>query len=165
MLSQLFTLLSRLKSPKPSQTESLKLSESSVSSPAQSQELLSNLNWSKYPNFKESEFACKHCGKSEMNPIFMGKLQHLRNVYGKPMVITSGYRCQDHPIEVAKDKPGAHSTGQACDVSCDSQDAYKLLKVAFELGFTGIGVNQKGNGRFIHLDTLTQSPRPNVWTY
>ena len=50
------------------------------------------MDWTKYPNFTEEEFKCKHCGKAEMNAAFMGKLQHLRNAYGKPMTITSGYR-------------------------------------------------------------------------
>lgn len=42
MLSQLFSTLSRLKSPKPSQTDSLKSSASSASSPAQSPVLSNN---------------------------------------------------------------------------------------------------------------------------
>ena len=71
----------------------------------------------------------------------------------------------DARIEAAKATPGAHASGQAADVACNGQEAYKLLKLALELGFTGIGVNQKGGGRFIHLDTLTQPPRPNVWSY
>jgi len=37
--------------------------------------------------------------------------------------------------------------------------------LALELGFTGIGVQQKGTGRFPHLDTLEEPPRPNVWSY
>jgi uncharacterized protein YcbK (DUF882 family) len=123
------------------------------------------MDWTKYPNFTEEEFKCKHCGKAEMNAAFMGKLQHLRNAYGKPMVITSGYRCPEHPIEAKKSTPGAHASGQACDVGVQGTDAYNLLKLAFALEFTGIGVQQKGGGRFIHLDTLRNPPRPNVWSY
>lgn len=123
------------------------------------------MDWTKYPNFTEEEFKCKHCGKAEMNAAFMGKLQQLRNAYGKPMAITSGYRCPDHPIEAKKQTPGAHASGQACDVGVQGTDAYHLLKLAFALDFTGIGVQQKGSGRFIHLDTLRNPPRPNVWSY
>jgi hypothetical protein len=47
----------------------------------------------------------------------------------------------------------------------DGQQAYELMKHAFALGFKGIGVNQKTSGRFIHLDTLEEAPRPNVWSY
>jgi hypothetical protein len=31
--------------------------------------------------------------------------------------------------------------------------------------FTGIGIQQKGGARFIHLDDLTGVGRPTVWSY
>ena len=123
------------------------------------------MDWSKYPNFSEKEFACSHCGVNQMQPEFMAKLQALRTAYGKPMKITSGYRCAQHPIEARKIKAGAHASGCACDVGVDGQEAHRLLKLALVAGFTGIGVNQKTSGRFIHLDTLEEAPRPNVWSY
>jgi hypothetical protein len=36
--------------------------------------------------------------------------------------------------------------------------------IAMEAGFTGIGVQQKGTGRFLHLDTLEGDLRPTVWS-
>jgi zinc D-Ala-D-Ala carboxypeptidase len=123
------------------------------------------MDWGLYPNFSAKEFDCSHCGKNEMRPEFMGKLQAFRMQYGKPMRITSGYRCPEHPLEAKKSKPGAHASGLACDVGVDGQEAYDILKLAFQLGFKGIGVNQKGTGRFIHLDMLEEAPRPNVWSY
>ena len=124
------------------------------------------MDWSLYVNFSAKEFDCQHCGKNEMQPEFMGKLQALRMRYGKPMKITSGYRCPEHPIEAKKEKPGAHASGLACDVGVNGQQAYELMKDAFALGFTGIGVSQKGSGpRFIHLDMLEETPRPNIWSY
>ena len=124
------------------------------------------MDWSLYVNFSAKEFECQHCGKNEMKSEFMGKLQALRMRYGKPMKITSGYRCPEHPIEAKKEKPGAHASGLACDVGIDGQQAYELMKDAFALGFTGIGVSQKGSGpRFIHLDMLEEAPRPNIWSY
>jgi len=124
-----------------------------------------DIDWGKYPNFAASEFKCRHCGKVDMKPEFMSLLQQLRTTYNKPMIISSGYRCPDHPIEARKSKPGAHASGQAADVAVQGTDAYEVLKIAFALGFSGIGVQQKGGGRFIHLDTLRSPPRPNVWSY
>ena len=119
-----------------------------------------------YPNFSADEFNCSHCGKNEMQADFMSRLQALRMRYGKSMKITSGYRCPEHPIEAKKAKPGAHASGLACDVGVDGKQAYELMKHAFALGFTGIGVSQKGSGpRFIHLDMLEEAPRPNIWSY
>ena len=123
------------------------------------------MDWNKYPNFSAKEFDSSHCGKNEMRADFMERLQALRNAYGRPMRITSGYRCQEHPIEAKKAKPGSHASGCACDVGIDGPDAHQLLSIALQLGFTGIGVQQKGSGRFIHLDTLTSGLRPTVWSY
>jgi len=95
----------------------------------------------------------------------MLRLQTLRSVYGKPMRVTSGYRCPEHPVEMKKTQPGAHTSGCAVDISVDRADAHQLLKLAFAAGFTGIGVQQKGSGRFIHLDTLDSPFRPAVWSY
>lgn len=95
----------------------------------------------------------------------MQQLQMLRFAYGKPMRITSGYRCPDHPIEKAKNKPGAHASGLACDVGVQGAEARELLGLAIKSGFTGIGVQQKGGGRFLHLDLLEGDNRPTVWSY
>jgi uncharacterized protein YcbK (DUF882 family) len=126
------------------------------------------MDWSKYPNFKEAEFCCKHTGKVAMNHGFMARLQRLRTAYGRPMVVTSGYRDPSHPAEVAKRTTGAHTTGRAVDIAVSGADALLLIGMAWYHGFTGIGIKQHGTGRFIHLDDLSgnaQQPRPTVWTY
>jgi len=120
------------------------------------------MDWSAYPNFDEREFRCRHCGRQEMKPEFMAKLQALRTAYGKPMNISSGYRCADHPIEKAKPSPGMHATGRAADIAVQGAEAVRVLQLALEHGFTGIGVQQKGTGRFIHVDLREQ---PTIWSY
>jgi zinc D-Ala-D-Ala carboxypeptidase len=126
-------------------------------------------DWTKYPNFSKAEFDCKHTGNNEMQHSFMELVQLLRTAYGKSMRVSSGYRDPKHPIEARKaGVSGAHTTGLACDFAVERGDAYTVLKLALELGFTGIGIQQKGSGRFIHLDTIPNSavqPRPTVWSY
>lgn len=124
------------------------------------------IDWNDYPNFSANEFNCTHCGNNEMKKATLDKLQELRTRYGKSMRVTSGYRCSQHPIEAAKTHPGAHASGYAVDIACDGRGAYEIAKLAFELGFTGIGISQKSGGsRFIHLDVIKESPRPNMWSY
>lgn len=97
---------------------------------------------------------------------FMDDLQELRQLFGRPMPVTSGYRCSEYNTKVSSTGPnGPHTTGRAVDIGLGGSAAYDLLKLALGRGFTGIGVNQKGTGRFIHLDKLTDGPRPNVWSY
>ena len=124
------------------------------------------IDWGKYPNFSAKEFACQCCGSEGINEELVAKAQVLRDIYKKPLTVTSGYRCPLQPIERKKSAPGAHSLGLAVDFGVDRGDAYEVLKIAFSLGFTGIGVQQKGDGRFIHLDIADkQLPRPTVWSY
>jgi len=124
---------------------------------------MTDLDWKRWPNFRREEFTCRcGCDKNEMAPEFMDKLQALRSVYGKPMHITSGYRCPQHPVEREKMKPGMHTTGFACDVGISGAEAVTLLRLALEARFRGIGVQQKGDGRFLHLD-LRESPM--IWSY
>lgn len=125
------------------------------------------MDWSRWPNFSPEEFRCKHTGKLHMHAGFMDRLQKLRTAYGKPMRITSGYRDKEHPIEAAKARPGAHATGRAADIAVQGEDAVLLVALAIQCGFTGIGVQQKGSARFIHLDDLPPGdwPRPTIWSY
>jgi uncharacterized protein YcbK (DUF882 family) len=92
----------------------------------------------------------------------------MRTAYGRPMIITSGYRHTSHPAERVKGRPGAHTFGCAADIAVSGADAYDLIRLAIGYGFTGIGVQQKGAGRFIHLDDLSSEgtrPRPAIWSY
>jgi zinc D-Ala-D-Ala carboxypeptidase len=124
------------------------------------------INWGKYPNFSAKELACQHCGSEGVKEELVAKLQDMRTKYGKPMRITSGYRCPLHPLEARKTAPGAHALGIAADIGVEGPDAHRILQLAFELGFTGIGVQQKGTGRFIHLDIRKgELPSPTVWSY
>ena len=120
-------------------------------------------DWDRYKHFSRSEFSCKcGCGQCEMQTDFLNRLQALRMMWGKPMIITSGYRCPNHPVERAKASPGTHAQGIAADVGISGADAISLLRLALESNFTGIGIQQKGHGRFLHLDTRQH---PALWSY
>ena len=123
-----------------------------------------------YKYFTEDELRCSHCGINNMNNLFMQRIVMLRELLGFPFVVTSAYRCKDHPIEARKDSPGAHETGQALDIHVYGNNAHRLLDAALRAGFSGVGISQKGEHlkRFIHLDNLSTSddrPRPTVWSY
>lgn len=130
--------------------------------------------------FRYSEFVCKGSGLNEMNPEFIDKLDRLRDIFGYPLIVTSGYRSPEHNMAVSRTGPnGPHTTGRAVDFAVDRVRAFQLLQAVFTMNqdavdqmkplvFTGVGVHQRGGGRFIHLDDLEQpehAPRPTVWTY
>lgn len=114
---------------------------------------------SKY--FTEDEMRCKcGCGQCKMNEHFMDLLDSLRAAIGKPLVVTSGYRCPEHDKAIGGS--GNHTTGFAVDLSVtDSNLRYLVVKTALELGFTRIGVARA----FIHLDRVFDKPQKVFWIY
>ncbi|MEO5333845.1 MAG: D-Ala-D-Ala carboxypeptidase family metallohydrolase [Magnetococcus sp. YQC-5] len=106
-----------------------------------------------------------------MVPAFMEKLETLRLAFGKPMPVSSGYRCPMHNAQASHTGlSGPHITGKAVDIQVSGADAYHLLALALSHGFTGIGLSQRGehSSRFLHLDMIEPGPgrpRPAAWTY
>ena len=127
------------------------------------------IDWNQVEHFKAGEFACRHCDANLIQPGLVFKLDELREAFGKPMTVTSGYRCPEHNQAVSTTGPtGPHTTGLACDIGVSGRDAVVVLRLALQAGFTGIGVQQKGGGRFIHLDLIPDSfsaKRPWIWSY
>jgi zinc D-Ala-D-Ala carboxypeptidase len=132
---------------------------------------MSDINWDDYPNFSRSEFECQcGCGRADMDPEFMHTVQGLRIAVGHSLRVTSGYRCPKHNNNVSSTGlDGPHTTGKAVDFGINRTQAYWLMVHALGAGITGLGFNQKGGKRFLHLDTLTEDeghfPRPTIWSY
>lgn len=129
---------------------------------------------SKWPwkYFPPEEVACKGTGRVAVHRATMDRLMYLRSQAGaKPIVLNSAYRDPAHNAAVSSTgTDGPHTFGQAFDIQCSHERAYQLVGLAIRLGFTGIGLSQKGawGGRFLHLDDLPNGPgqpRPTVWTY
>jgi len=103
-----------------------------------------------------------------MDDDFMQRLIGIRAEYDKPMRITSSYRVREDEIAKGRSGNSAHCTGRAVDVAVTGGDALELIRIALKHGITGVGVSQKGAGRFIHLDDLPGKegqPRPWIWSY
>lgn len=99
----------------------------------------------------------------------MQTLQQIRNTFGKPMIISSGYRHWTHPVEIGKQNPGEHTYGLAADIKVYGEWAMDLIVIAYGYGIGRIGVQQKGDigSRFVHLgmgDKQMNFPKT-IWTY
>ena len=85
-------------------------------------------------NFSVHEMACK-CGCGNHNQ----------------MVSTTGIN-------------GPHTQARAADILVSGERAMRLFEKARQIGFSGIGLSQKGDRahRFVHIDTLG---RKALWSY
>ena len=120
--------------------------------------------------FSVDELKCKGTDECEMDEGFMKKLEALRHEFNEPMIVSSGYRHESYNQVIRGAKNSPHLYGKAVDVVISGKSAYRLMKLAIEHGFTGIGVSQRGphEKRFLHIDTMENSdthPRPWIWSY
>ena len=120
-------------------------------------------------NFSVAEFASKD-GRdvdARMSPHFMEKLQDLREQFRHPININSGIRSKEHNKACGGSKNSRHLTRPCIAADIDTSKwrgnkLHKFLRLAFELGFTGIGID----GSFVHLDTRkSQNNAAVAWTY
>lgn len=120
-----------------------------------------------YRYFSKAELSCRcGCGQAKMDPDFMMWLEKLRETCGFPFPVSSAYRCPAHNSKVSSTgENGPHTTGKAIDIVVQGARAHILIRQAMNMGVSGLGVHQRGTGRFIHLDLITEGPRPNVWSY
>ena len=86
-------------------------------------------------NFRIQEFVCRcGCGmppeaRQNIEALVANVLDPLREAYGKPIYVNSGYRCEKHNAAVGGVPKSQHMLGQAADISVKSEK----LKVKSEL--------------------------------
>jgi len=119
-----------------------------------------------------TEWADTRTGQLLAESDFLDLLERLRAAFGRPIPIVSGYRTPAHNVEVSATASsfGPHTLGLAADIAVHGPAAFELLQHALALGFTGIGVAQKGPvaSRYLHLDMAPNrpdAPRPLIWSY
>jgi len=118
--------------------------------------------------FKPKELACRHTGDQGFDPDFLKTLNAIREECGFSFALSSAYRSPEHPIEARKEVKGAHTHGKAVDILASGENALEIIRVAQKHGIQRIGIQQKGSGRFIHLDGCTEEdgfPCPAIWSY
>jgi len=91
-------------------------------------------------NFTSSEFVCKCCGEVIIDQRLIDKLELLRAELGRPIIITSGYRCPKHNREVGGVVNSQHILGKAVDIKVRGVSPKKVGEVARKIGFSFIKV-------------------------
>lgn len=114
--------------------------------------------WNDIRYFKPNEFADKSNGALVISENLVRMLDQVREIYGKPITITSGYRTPEHNAEVGGVPDSAHVKGLAADIY--GSNMLDLLAAVKMVGFKRVGVASN----FIHVDIDTSKPQV-AWTY
>jgi uncharacterized protein YcbK (DUF882 family) len=106
--------------------------------------------------------ACPCCGKEGMNQGFLGQMDHIRDMFGAPLHVSSGYRCLDYNETVNGVYDSAHTKGLALDIEMtNSADRFKFVNLLLACGIERIGIYED----FIHVDVDTSKPEKVMWVY
>ena len=82
--------------------------------------------------FARGEMRCPCCGRGAVALALVLALEDLRSLYGRPVRITSGWRCQTHNREVGGHPQSRHLIGCAVDVAPLDRDRerWEALRLA-----------------------------------
>jgi uncharacterized protein YcbK (DUF882 family) len=72
------------------------------------------------PHFTEDEFRCNHCGQlaeGGVPPELVAVLEDVRQQFGSPVTINSGYRCPTHNAAEGGVEDSQHVDGTAADIT------------------------------------------------
>jgi len=102
------------------------------------------------PHFRVDELACPcdHCERVVIHWALVELLQRMRWRIGRPLIVTSGFRCASHNTEIGGVSSSLHISGLAADLQCEGLTPEMLFDVARECGAGGIGLYP----RHLHVD-------------
>lgn len=108
---------------------------------------MNNFQISKHFNLRE--FQSPDTGEVKINSKLIEKLELLRQRFGRPIIINSGYRTKEHNEQVGGSKNSLHVQGKAVDIrKVEGLTIDEMAELAEEIGFDGIGKYNWG----IHVD-------------
>lgn len=124
------------------------------------------------PHFTDTELACRcGCGMIPAQPL-LDALEAARLIYGRPIHITSGARCETYNRDVGGSLKSAHITGLAVDLAPptgpDLMDLISvfhgvlaLIRATRNPDCGGFGMGERNGQRLIHFDVAAKR----AWMY
>ena len=103
----------------------------------------------KWKYFTRKELSSKDDGSFLINEDALNKLERMRNIIGKPLIINSAYRSLAHNKAVKGSANSMHVQGRAFDVSIKGHNPVALYQAALDAGFAGFGFART----YLHVDT------------
>ena len=90
-------------------------------------------------------------------------LEPARKIYGRPIIVTSGYRCPKLNALVGGVKTSRHLTGQAADLRVESKELGRKLFDALKTlpGIDELLYEHKGSATWIHV-AWSENPRHKI---
>lgn len=117
--------------------------------------------------FKPEEFWAKvvepgYDGKADPSPELVRKLDILRGLVNRPIIITSGRRGPKANADAGGVPNSEHMVGEGADLlAIESRERFMLADAAYKAGFRRIGIGRN----FVHVGVSTTLAQDVLWTY
>ncbi len=113
--------------------------------------------------FQNAEFACRcGCGLSKVDPKLVELLDAARIIFGRPIIIKSGTRCEGHNAAIGGAEKSAHLVGpdgfsHAVDIKVlNDYTRWHLFQIFERLGILRFEVSNL----HLHIDNADYLPHP-----
>ncbi len=117
-----------------------------------------------YDYITRREYECHHC--NELPPdfnaeallvayeLFFNSFKLIREEWGKPIHINSGYRCPEHNLIIGGKPLSVHQFGLALDLDCKDVDEVYRMDSLIESMYPNLRRGRyTRNATFIHIDS------------
>lgn len=118
-----------------------------------------NLNQKVGRYFTAWEFACPHCNECFIDDELVNILDTIREEIKSPVIITSGYRCKKHNIEIGGAPQSKHMLGIAADIISPKLTLKELFRITENILGNRGGLGYYPARGFIHIDTRKEAVR------
>ena len=105
------------------------------------------------------EFACPHCNECLIDDELVKILDAIREEIKSPVIVTSGYRCQEHNLEIGGAPQSKHILGIASDIVAPKLTVKELYIVAERILGNRGGLGYYPARGFVHIDTRKEVAR------
>lgn len=94
-------------------------------------------------------------------PELLDVLDLLRGAVNRPLIITSGVRCEQRNTSIGGELDSEHLTGRAADIwAPSSNEMYTLVEAGYSVGLARLGVYRD---KHLHIDVSLTKPQRVLW--
>ena len=104
--------------------------------------------------------------RAKLETLITNCLDPIRRIYGKPIIVSSGYRCPALNAAVGGVSTSQHTMGEAADlVPASGGSLAGIFRAAVQFGnYDQLIIEQKGNSKWVHV-SYTGTPRRRILAY
>ena len=101
------------------------------------------------------------CDAPKPTEALLDALDRIRDYVDRPVIVTSGVRCEERNTSVGGEADSEHLTGRAADIyTPTSAEMYAIVEACYVIRVARIGVYRD---KHVHIDVSASKPQHVMW--